>query len=478
MGLPLCSKKCGKGGRIAYCVGFAAVFIFLSAMRFQVGYDYNSYGGMYFNMKYMGLEEVTVMRAEKGFLMPLYVLNLAVEDYRTVFIYTSLIIYSAVFYLIYKESSNPWISVVAYLCFGLFFNSLCFLRQVMAALLCGYAVRYVDERRPFRFAVLVIAAASFHWSALIMLALYFFLRIKPSYIYLGAVALCTAVFCVFSKSLLSWAVDTFYMYSNYNPETSVEVVTGLTPLYTIMFGVLFAVAFAFRKRLAEKNSKNDVYLNCLMFTTVFEAMGIKHAILSRFALIVYIPPILFMLPDLIQVIREYMAEKITAVKRRQAMNICTAVAGSVFAVGCYALLMADNYNGVMPYVSQMNRSTDIFVEEVLDDADDYEWSDEEWEEWEEESDGEEWDNENLDNGTVEDSIIDTLDEPTASEPVADEPVSEEAPVDVPEPEDTISDDSEDDFTDEEWEAILNDDDWEDDSFDQQQFDEDILSQLG
>ena len=77
LGIPLCSKKCGKWGRIVYCVTAAIDFAVIAAVRFQVGYDYNLYGGTYFNMKYMDIEEISVLKMEKGFLLPLYILDLA-----------------------------------------------------------------------------------------------------------------------------------------------------------------------------------------------------------------------------------------------------------------------------------------------------------------------------------------------------------------------------------------------------------------
>ncbi len=435
-GIPLCSKKCGRSGRIIYCVCMALVFIFISATRFQVGYDYNLYGGTYFNMKYYDITDIAGLRMEKGFLMPLYVLNLAFEDYRTVFIFTSLIIYSAVFFMICRESSNPWISVAAYLCFGLFFNSLCFLRQTIAALMVAYATKYVGEKRPLRFAALVIAASVFHWSALVMLVMYLFLRIKPGKIYLAVVSVGTVLFCIFSKTLMYWFIDNFYMYRGYDPESNAEAVNGLPLRYTIMFGILFAVAFAFRRRLTEKNPNNSVYINCLMFTTVFEAMGVRHGILSRFALLVYIPPILFLIPDLVQVIREYIGEKLSSEKRRRIVSVCVSAAGFAFAFESYIMLMLSNYNGTVPYVSQLDRPGEIFVEEVLDDGTD-EWNDEDWE--------------------------DIADEEWFDEEFADETADEGAS------DDTLSDNSTADES--------ADEDWDDESWDEEAFEDDVLSQL-
>lgn len=398
LGIPLCSEKCGKTGRIIYCTGAALVFIVVSALRFQVGYDFNLYGGTYFNMKYMDIEDVSVMRMEKGFLLPLYVLNLAYEEYHVVFIYTSIIIYASLFFLIYKNSSNPWISTAAYLCFGLFFNSLCFLRQVIAALIVAYAVRYINEKRPLRFLLLIIAASSFHWSALLMLVMYFLLIIKPGHIYLGIVTVGTVVFCIFSRSLMFWAIDKFYMYSDYNPETNAEATIGLPIRYTVLFGILFMVCYIFRKRLIEKNSANAIYLNCLMYTVVFEAMGARHGILSRFAILVYIPPIIYLLPDTVSVVKDYVSERLTdsSALCKQAARAGTVAVAAAFAVGCYIMLMVGNYNGVVPYVSQVDKTSDIFVEKVYEDN-----SDENWDDFE-------WDNEEIDEIQLEDEILSQL----------------------------------------------------------------------
>lgn len=410
VGVPLCSEKCGRSGKIIYCCAAAAVFIFMSAMRFQVGYDYNLYGGTYFNMKYAYPEDLMYDRMEKGFLMPLYVLSLAFEGYKAVFVYTSIIIYASLFYLVYKNSSCPWISITAYLCFGLYFNSLCFLRQVIAALIVTYAIKYMNRKMPLRFFILVVAASVFHWSSLIMLLMFFLLKIKPGYIYLGIITFGTLIFCIFSKRFMYWAIDNFEMYKEYDPEKNVEASIGLSPRYTIMFGILFIICFIFRKKLIEKNSANSIYINCLMYTTVFEAMGTRHAVLSRFAILVYMPPILYMIPDLVYVIKDYISEKFSKQggRRVQAINICAMIGSSLFFAGCYVMLMLVNYNGVVPYISLIDKPYEIFIEEILTEEDEDEWlEDEEW--FDDEEYDETWeDDELLDEEALEEELLDQI----------------------------------------------------------------------
>lgn len=405
-GIPLCSSKCQKWGKIVYCSVFALVFILISVFRYGVGYDFHSYGAYCYNMGQSDIEYLMTDKMEKGFVLPVYIFNLAVDKYYSIFIYTSLVIYVSVFGLIYKRSSIPWISVAAFLCFGLFFNSLCFLRQFIAAIIVAYAMKYTNMKEYPRFLVLVLCAGAFHWSALIMAVLYLFLKIKPSYLYLGIAAAGTTLFCIFSRQLMLWFVDNFYMYRGYNPDVSSEAGTGLPARYTIMFGVLFAVCFAFRKQLIEKNEKNSIYINCLMFTTIFEAMGMRHAILSRFAILTYLPAILWLLPDLVVVVREYISEKISLPRIKNAVKIGAAGISTVFAAGCYLLLILNNYNGVMPYNTIFDHVDDVYYiegsvyedEEWLDDdVEDEDWDDEDW-------DDEDWDDEDWDDEYFEDEI--------------------------------------------------------------------------
>lgn len=364
LGVPLCGKRCGKWGKIVYCLICAAGFIIFSAIRFQVGYDYNSYGGLYYDMRFYDLDSLSHIRTEKGFLLPLYVLSLGFEEYYVVFIYTSIIIYTAVFGLICTRSEIPWISAAAFLCFGLFFNSLCFLRQFMAALIIAYAIKFAHKKTIARYFILVIAAAAFHWSALIMAVMYIFLKIKPSWIYLGIITAGMVIFCIFSRSAMQFLTDKFYIYKSYDPNSSREASVGLPPWYTIMFGIIFIIAFLFREKLTEKNPDNRIYINCLMLTVVFEAMGMRHAILSRFAILTYLPPFLFLFPDMTVTIGRYIKEK-----KGTVLTVLSAAAASLFAIGCYTVLLLNNYNGVVPYVTQFSRPYDIFVDRVIAEPD-------------------------------------------------------------------------------------------------------------
>lgn len=385
--MPLCSDIFGKKGRAVYCAVMGVAFIFISALRFRVGYDYDIYATEFCKMQLFEAEDVSLMKMEKGFLFPMMIINGVSDSYITVFVITSLIIYSVIFYLIYKNSSSPWISTAAFLCFGLYFNTLCFLRQVMAALVVLYALKYMKEKFSLRFFVLIFAAACFHWSALIMVPLYFMLKIKPSWGYLGTVSGLTVIFCIFSRKAMYWIINHVELYKNYDPDTNPEASVGLSPKYTIMFGLLFLVCFIFRERIIKRNAMNSVYLNCFMYAVVFEAMGMRHGILSRFSIIVFFPVFLYLIPDAVLSVKEFIEEKFRSKKKRQTVMRASAVLAAFYAGASFVMLLAGNYNGVVPYMSYIDRPYDVNydalayeeaeeeAEQADEDADDTELSD-------------------------------------------------------------------------------------------------------
>ncbi len=452
-GIPLCSRKYGKNGKAIYCAAGALVFIFVASARFDVGYDYHAYSKTFTDITFAELEELETARFEKGFLIPQYVLNLITEDYIALFICVSIVIYGMIFWLIYKYSEKPWISVTAFLCFGIFFNSLCFLRQMIAAVIVAFAMKYIISNQPYKYIIMILLASTFHWSALVMIPMYIMLKIKPGYIYQGAMAVLTILTCIFSKMLMNYAVDIFYMYRSYDVETSVEASNGLTPLYTIMFAVLFVLCFVFRNRLVEKNSANVVYINCLMYTVICEALGMRHAILSRFALLFYLPPMLFLLPDLVAVIREYVEKKVTYPKRRKAVSMSLTMAAAVYCIAIYGMLMANDYNGVMPYetIIGMTEEERYGGDGTFDTFYDYDYEEDDEEDLEEDAELTE------ETAASKDSVV------TSEAPASTESSSSETSA--------VTEENYDEDMDDEW-----DEEWDED-FDEDAFNDALLEEL-
>jgi uncharacterized membrane protein YhaH (DUF805 family) len=138
---------------------------------------------------------------------------------------------------------------------------------------------------------------------------------------------------------------------------------GLPARYMLMFLVPLIVSMFFKKRLFEKNPMNCVYLNCLLFAVFFETVGIKHSIVSRFAILFFLPPVAALFPDLCIVVKEYIDEKFP--KASLKMVVISAYTAIMSAFLCYMMLIGANYNGVMPYKSIINLPrTELYRQEA------------------------------------------------------------------------------------------------------------------
>lgn len=349
LGIPLCGlyeKKSGKRLTV-YCIVMGAVLFAVSAFRLSVGYDYNMYATLFYDMNFMTYEEIGHIQREMGMLFPVKLLEVFTYDYFPAFVMLSAVIYPLLMIYIRKYSDNPWIAVFAFLALGVFFNSLNFLRQFIAALICAFAYRYAQKGKFLRFAVFVLLAASFHRSAFLIIPCYVFVLIEMN----GLILFFTLItsICAYLLSDIGLELVTEFIYTNYDPTKNAEIMTGLPPMYAVMFGAVFAAAFLLRSRIQAEEREKNILLWCSYGAFFFEFMGTKHGIVSRIALLFFIPVVCLLLPKVFIAARDVLKEKLSGGKWIAAVFL--------MALMClnYGLLLQRNYNGVLPYCTVAER---------------------------------------------------------------------------------------------------------------------------
>lgn len=348
IGIPICgiNKVQSKNRICIFCIIFVLVFTMVAAIRLSVGYDYNSYATIFYNMNFQSLEEVGNSRYEIGMLFPVKIIEIFTYDYVPSFIFLAIAMYPPLLNYIRKYSDNPWVSVLAFLAFGVFFNSLCFMRQIFAAIICAYAYKYAEKGNFFRFFVFVLLGACFHRSAFLVIPCYIFAYISMN----GFVLILTALTSISAYALSNEFIGmvTKYFYKNYDVTANREVVNGLNPLYTIMFGIVFILAFILKKRIKGSEKEKNILLWCSYACVFFEFIGMKHAIISRLAILFIIPNILLLVPKIWCAIMELIKEKLPS-KSVKAGVVTAALIMTVSMGILYGNLIDRNYNGVVPY---------------------------------------------------------------------------------------------------------------------------------
>lgn len=352
-GIPLCagnSRSLTDGsrvGRIVFCALFGAVLTFIAAFRFSVGYDYNLYASWFYNTNFMSYEEAGVFKREMGIMLIFKAICTVTEDYAAVFPVIALLIYPPLSVYICKYSDNAPLSAAAFLCMGLFFNSMNFMCQFIAAVICAFAFKYAEKGCLWRFAALTVIASAFHRSALIILPCIFFAYVGWNKFTLAAVSAGSALIYIFSEPLLRFA--TGYVYTYYDIDNSADMTNGLNPWYCIMYGLVFLAAFALRNRLDGEKREINILLWCSFGSFFFELLGTKYAVVSRFALLMFIPAVMLLIPKLWNSVYE------AAKKKGKAVRAAAAISAVLLLAANYGYLMHVNYNGAVPYQTVFSR---------------------------------------------------------------------------------------------------------------------------
>lgn len=350
---PLCRD--GKSRFFCCAAVFAALFA-VGALRYRVGYDYDEYSALYQALPFTSSDELAAMKTEKGFLLPMSWLAVFFPDSRVMFAVISAVAAAAVAVFIYKYSSVPAVSVLMLITTGLLFNSFNFIRQFLAALVILYAVRFVMETRFLHFAVYAFLACMLHSSALVMLIFFFILKIRPNGIVTVIYAASAVLLYIYSDELVSFAMR--FVYGEYAADP--EMTTGLPLACAIGFGVMTALAFLLRKMLIQRNKNNDILINCMYFAFLFELIGTKHAVVSRFSIYFMLPAALLLMPEIFAILHKL----IRLTFREKKQYIAAAAAAAVIGLGLcglfYGTLLGDNYNGVVPYVTIFEEGSDAY----------------------------------------------------------------------------------------------------------------------
>jgi transmembrane protein EpsG len=330
-------------------LAFIALFV-VSAIRKNVGSDYLLYSNWYNKIKFLPLDLNALNDKEKGWVISSKIIS-NISFKTPVLMFAIFAAFILIFFFIYviRHSSLPWLSVTAFIGLGYFLLSIHFMRQMVAAVICAFAINCIYRNQWLRFLVLVLFASCFHISAFLLIPFYFVLKIPITPIVLGAYALFTTF--VFLNSTRIFAFVTTYIYTGYGGlEDNEFMYKGSTNyIHLSMFG-LYVVCYMFKDNLLKRSKFNGLLMNCLFFAGFFETLGSHHALVSRLILYFVLPGVILLLPELAFAIGDYL--KGFSRKREKTMTTLRYlfyVGIGAYIVASYVYLINVNYCRAVPY---------------------------------------------------------------------------------------------------------------------------------
>lgn len=245
-------------------VGTFLPMYFINASMSYVGNDYANYYRYYQNIAAGRKQDVDI--AYK--LINIFVINLGL-DFQWVYFITCFIAYALLILCIWKYSENYALSYFLFFLGGYFF--LLGLNQIRQFVTMGFVLfgmHYIQKKKFGKYVICICLAASFHFTAIVMIPFYFVLNKKIRLSFYFVVSMCVLPINFFLTEILTFLFKTFlprYLQSNYVSKTYSLNVPYLTMILVSEFVILFLLGKNKRNR---GNENNRIFFNATMIGTI------------------------------------------------------------------------------------------------------------------------------------------------------------------------------------------------------------------
>ncbi len=348
-----CFKKPSKTKNIVFvCIAFTQLLLVM-VLRNQIGYDYNMYAVGFQQISAEGFSSLTYKDWEIGFVLLTKVLGLILPSYIWYIGFLSFlaIIPAAVF--IARNSETPWISTILYINLFIFFMEFNFLRQMIAVSFVMLAWLFIKKNKFIAFAVTILFASLFHQTVLVMLPVYFLIKMQPKLKELIVYGYLILWFYMASEGFIN-ILTTFYHeeYSN-----TVFIKEGLSFVYAIVPLAVTAAAFLLVKwGTLNVTNENKYLINLSLICTILMVTMSKHSIIERLSY--YFVIFLILLVPVIY--RSLCAKGIQASFGGKTMELTSDKQKKILAVGFLTVILIlsyfhfyyglfENAHGAVPY---------------------------------------------------------------------------------------------------------------------------------
>ncbi|MBQ7340050.1 MAG: EpsG family protein [Clostridia bacterium] len=247
--------------------GIAIAFVMGFRSRYTGTRDTEMYGITFDSLKWsnVGLIEylrqsmgTNVVFSELGFSAYIWVIAKVFPSYRYLLIFTAIMNISLTMRFIYKYSKNALLSVIMFVCLGLFTFNMNGLRQCIAMSICLLAYDFIEKKKFIPFLLVVILAMSFHKSAIFFALTYFIIFMKPKWNYTMFFVGLLVLFVLFADNLtIIYDALTSEDYSGAESFDSGGVVTIL--IYTSV--IVFAL-------ISKDKIRKGTAFNCILLSLV------------------------------------------------------------------------------------------------------------------------------------------------------------------------------------------------------------------
>jgi len=260
--------------------GAMASLVITSGLRSNIGDTFN-YKNIYVENDFTW--EYILSQKDYGFgILQMILKNYLSEDPQIMIFTTALITNVLIVTIFYHYSRMIELSLYVYITGGLFLVSMNGIRQVLAAAIAFTAINYLLKGNWFKYSLIVLLAASFHLSALVLIPIYFLVRFRAWSKVTIVVIICTILvvlgFDKFTALLFTALENTQYSdYENFDEG-------GSNIIRSAVAGAPLFIAYLGRRKLKALFPDSDYIVNMAILGFVFMLISTQSWIFARISI--------------------------------------------------------------------------------------------------------------------------------------------------------------------------------------------------
>lgn len=235
----------------------SAIFVIIAFRDYSVGVDTLTYKELFYSSEqYVKHYKTNIpnITSECLFFLTANMVRLMRLGDRIYFIIISLFMVLSITIFIKRYSKSQFLSYWLYITLGLLALSMSALRQMIALSVILFSFNYLIEEKKVKYVVTVFIASLFHFSAIIMLPIYFLRKIKLTPNKRLLLLFSTVIGTYLAKKIVLWIVFSIDIFAKYLPYNM-----GAESVRTNPLVILVALAIPLICSIIYKNNREDTH---------------------------------------------------------------------------------------------------------------------------------------------------------------------------------------------------------------------------
>lgn len=310
-------------------LGFLILFIILAIRKPII--DMDNYFSYFSYLKKANIEQFLNFKLE--FLYK--VLNIAIAhiwfNKRFFMFVIDIITMYGVYFCVKKYAKNYLVTILLFVAIGTYYMQFFILRQAIAIAILLYSIKYISEKKLFKFILCVLIATLFHKTSIVFILAYFVCNIKFNLKYLGIwLGIWMGTFLFKSVITSQFIID---KYKVYGQDQIVGEGYGRLLIFVGILCVTLCIDYLIIKR--EKTEKEkilnkreitdemSIFYNLTLLTILFQILATQNDAFCRLANIFCVGSVI-LLPNMIS--------QLEIKQNKQIFNVITVIAVSIYTI--------------------------------------------------------------------------------------------------------------------------------------------------